>query len=140
MKTFIEGLIFATLTFLAPVKGLIILIMLFVAFDTIIGIWASMKAGYKFRSSRLFNLAVKTFFYTGSILLGFLIDKFVFGGPVFGVNMLSAKIATIVFCYIETKSIDEKSVMLGNRPIWVILKEFIKKAKSIKNDIKNLTE
>ena len=139
MKTFIEGLIFSTMAFLAPIKGLIILIMLFVAFDTIIGIYASMKAGYKFRSSRLFNLVVKTFFYTGSIMLAYLIDTFVMGGMAFGIKLLSAKIATIVWCYIETKSIDEKSIMLGNRPIWTILKEFVKKAKSIKDDIKNIT-
>lgn len=138
MKTFVEALIFSTLAFLAPIKGLIILIMLFVAFDTIIGIWASMKAGYKFRSSRLFNLAVKTFFYVGSIMLAYLLDLFILGGSAFGIKLISAKIATIIWCYIEAKSIDEKSIMLGNRPFWVILKEFVKKAKSIKDDIKNI--
>jgi len=139
MKTFIEGLIFSTLAFLAPIKGLIVLIMLFVAFDTIIGIYASLKKGDAFRSSRLFNLVVKTFFYCGSILLAFVLDLHIFGGASFGVKLFSAKVATIIWCYIETKSIDEKSQMLGNRPIWTILKEFVKKAKSIKDDIKNIT-
>jgi hypothetical protein len=114
--------------------------MLFVAFDTIIGIYASVKSGYKFRSSRLFNLAVKTFFYTGSIVLAFLIDSSILSGPTFGINFLSAKLATIIWVYIEVKSIDEKSQMLGNKPIWTILKEFVKKAKSLKDDIKNLVQ
>ena len=140
MKTFIEGLLFGMLTFLTPIKGLILLIMLFVAFDTVIGIYASIKSGYKFRSSRLFNLAVKTFFYAGSIVLAFLIDKSVLIGPTFGIQFLSAKIATMIWVYIEVKSIDEKSQMLGNRPIWVILKEFVKKAKSLKDDIKNIVQ
>jgi hypothetical protein len=138
MKTFIQALIFGTLTFLAPIQGLVIIAMLFVGMDTIIGIYASMKCGYKFRSSRLFNLAVKTFFYTGSILLAFLIDTFVFGGTAMGVKLLSAKICTIIWCYIESKSMDEKSQMIGNRPIWVIIKEGIKRAKSVKDDIKNI--
>lgn len=139
IKTFIEGLAFSLLAFLAPIKGLILLIMLFVAFDTIVGIYASVKAGYKFRSSRLFNLVVKSFFYTGSIMLAYLIDTFILAGAAFGVKLLSAKIATIIWVWIEMKSIDEKSIMLGNRPFWTILKEVVKKAKSIKDDIKNIT-
>lgn len=139
MKTFMEGLIFSALAFLAPIKGLIMLIMLFVAFDTIVGIYASRKTGHKFSSARLFGLAVKTFFYTGSIMLAYLIDVFILGGIAFGVKLISAKIATIIWCYIETKSVDEKSVMLGNRPIWTILREFFKRAKALKDDLKNIT-
>lgn len=139
MKAFIEGLIFSLLAFLAPIKGLIILITLFVGFDTIIGIYASKKTGNDFSSTRLFGLAVKTFFYMGSILLAYMIDTFVLGGTAFGIKLLSSKIVTVVWCYIETKSIDEKSVMLGNRSIWVILREFFKRAKALKDDLKNIT-
>jgi len=140
MKTYIQAGLFGMLTMLAPIKGLIALVMLFVAFDTIIGIYASIKAGYKFRSSRLFNLAVKSFFYMGSILLAYGIDCFILGGSAMGIKLISAKICTLIWCYVESLSIDEKSQMLGNRPFWTILKEGVKKAKSIKDDIKNIVQ
>lgn len=137
---YLEGLLFSILTFLAPIKGLVILVMMMVLFDTIVGIYASVKRGDTFRSSRLFNLVVKTFFYTGSIMLAFLIDKYIFGAKLMGVDFMMSKIACILWTYIEIKSLDEKSVMLGNRPLWTIIKEFVKKAKSIKDDIKKIIE
>jgi len=140
MRTYIQAALFGAITILAPIKGLMLLTMMFVGLDTIVGIYASLKTGYAFRSSRLFNLAVKTFFYTGSILLAYGIDMLVLGGTTFGVPLLSAKIATVIWCYIESKSIDEKSQMLGNRPFWTILKEGIKRAKSLKDDIKNIIQ
>ena len=137
---YLEGLLFSIRTFLAPIKGLVILVMMMVLFDTIVGIYASVKRGDTFRSSRLFNLVVKTFFYTGSIMLAFLIDKYIFGAKLMGVDFMMSKIACILWTYIEIKSLDEKSVMLGNRPLWTIIKEFVKKAKSIKDDIKKIIE
>lgn len=140
MKTFLQGLLFGALTLVAPIKGLMALVMLFVAFDTVIGIYASIKSGYEFRSSRLFNLAVKSFFYMGSIMLAYGIDMLILGGTAMGIKLLSAKIAAVIWCYVEGLSIDEKSQMLGNRPFWTILKEGIKKAKSLKDDIKNIVQ
>lgn len=133
-----QALIFSFLAVIAPIQGLLLITALFVGLDTIVGIWASVKAGYKFRSSRLFNLVTKTFFYMSTIFLGFLIDKHMFGGSALGIEMLNAKLMTAVWIYIEVKSLDEKSIMLGNRSIWTILKDLTKKIKSIKDDIKEI--
>ena len=136
---YIQAAIFGIATVLAPIKGLIGLVMLFVAFDTVIGIYASVKTGHEFRSSRLFGLVIKTFFYTGSIMLAYGIDMFLLGGGAFGIPFLSAKVAATIWCWIESTSINEKSMMLGNRSIWAIIKEMIKTAKALKEDIKNIT-
>ena len=138
MKTFLQGLLFSALTIIAPIKGLIALVMLFVAFDTIIGIYASIKTGHEFRSSRLFGLVIKTFFYTGSIMLAYGIDMLLLNGMAFGIKLLGAKVASVIWCWIESTSINEKSMMLGNRSIWEIIKEIIKRAKALKEDIKDV--
>ena len=123
--------------FFAPIAGLIGLISLMVAIDTIFAIYVTVKKnGIKsFKSNKMFNIVIKTFFYQGTIVLGFLIDKFIFGGTMFGINYLIAKTTTFIWTYIEFKSIDETSMKFGNRSIWVIIGEMITKYKSIKKDL-----
>lgn len=128
------------IVFLAPIKGLIILISCFVFADTIFAIYATvkLKSWTSFKSSKLFNLAVKSFFYMGSILLGYLIDYFILDGSLYGVNYLISKIVCMFWVFVEVKSIDETSVKLGNKPIYEIIKDLISKAKSIKTDFNEL--
>jgi len=141
MKT-LSLFLLSILTLLTPVKMLILIITLFVAIDTIYGIYYTIKKrGLKsFKSNYLFNIVIKTFFYAGSIILLFLIDKFIFGGLLFGIEFLLSKSITILWCYIEIKSIDETSMKMGNRSIWIIAKEAIAKYKDIKKDITGLEE
>lgn len=141
MKT-LSLFLLSILTLLTPVKMLILIITLFVSIDTIYGLYFTIKKmGLKsFKSNYLFNIVIKTFFYAGSIVVLFLIDKFIFGGSLFGIEFLLSKAVTILWCYIETKSIDETSMKMGNRSIWVIAKEAIGKYKDIKKDITGLDE
>ena len=145
MKNFIIGLLISFFTFFAPIKGIIILVSLFVGLDTIMGIYSSIKTPNgldwnNFKSHKLFNLAVKTFFYLSTIVLSFLVDKFLLGGINLGFNIpfIITKLMAFVWIYIEVKSIDEKSQKLGNRSIWVILKELVARIKKIKTDFNSI--
>jgi hypothetical protein len=129
-------------TFIAPIQSLILMLISFILLDTFVGIYVSVKMnGWKsFSSNKLFNIVVKSFFYVISVVLVLMIDKFVFGGKVFGISYLLSKGMSIFWTYIEVKSLDEHSQRLGNRSFWELVKELVKKVMSVKKDIKKITE
>lgn len=141
MKT-ITATIFSILTFLSPVTGLIIIMIGFILLDTAAGIYVSVKLGgwKSFQSDKLFNLSVKSFFYCFSIILAYLIDMFIFGGKLQGVDFLLSKLMTVAWVFIEIKSLDEKSIKIGNKPFIVIIRNFIKYIKEFKKNINEIKE
>jgi hypothetical protein len=141
MKTIIAT-IFSILTFLSPVTGLIIIMIGFILLDTAAGIYVSVKlGGWKaFQSDKLFNLSVKSFFYCFSIILAYLIDMFIFGGKLQGVDFLLSKLMTVAWVFIEIKSLDEKSIKIGNKPFTVLIRDFIKYVKQLKKNINEIKE
>jgi len=142
MKEYLLALAISALTVIAPTKAFIVTISLFVFSDTALAIyWTIKKNGMKsFKSSKLFNVVVKTFFYMGAILLAFLIDNFIFEGTLLGIKLLITKGLTLMFCWIEFVSINETSMKLGNRNFWTIFKELIGKSKDIKKDLNDVIE
>ena len=141
--TFIKSVILAFLAFIMPIKGLLILTGCAVFADTIFAIYASvkLKGWSSFKSTKLFNIVVKTFFYLGSIIMAFLIDKFVIEkNLLFGVDLLISKVITIFWIYIEIKSIDETSIKIGNKSLYILIKSFMKNAKDLKKDINEFKE
>jgi hypothetical protein len=140
ITTFLKTALITFLVFITPIQGLIWLISFAVGFDTIFAIYVSVKQKgiSSFSSTKLFNIVVKTFFYMGSIILAFLIDKFIFEGKVYDIPFLSSKIITTIWLYIEIKSIDETSMKLGNKSLWVLFREVISKGKGLKKDINDL--
>lgn len=141
MKT-IVATIFSILTFLSPVTGLIIIMIGFILLDTAAGIYVSVKLGgwKSFQSDKLFNLSVKSFFYCFSIILAYLIDMFIFGGKLQGVDFLLSKLMTVAWVFIEIKSLDEKSIKIGNKPFTVLIRDFIKYVKQLKKNINEIKE
>lgn len=142
LLTFLKNALLTFIVFVAPIQGMVLLISFAVLLDTIFAIYVSikMKGINSFKSTKLFNIVVKTFFYMSTILLGFLIDKYIFEGVLFGVPFLVSKVITSVWLYIEIKSLDETSQKYGNKSLWVILKELISKTKDLKKDINELQE
>ena len=129
--------------FITPILGLLALISFAVGFDTIFAIYVSIKQKgiSSYKSTKLFNIVVvKTFFYMGSIIFAFMIDKYMLDGKIFDITYLISKVLTFVWLYIEVKSIDETSMKLGNRSLWVIVKEIIKKGKDLKKDINEIKD
>jgi hypothetical protein len=141
MKT-ITATLLSILTFLSPVTGLVIIMIGFILLDTAAGIYVSVKLGgwKSFQSDKLFNLSVKSFFYCFSIILAYLIDMFIFGGKLQGVDFLLSKLMTVAWVFIEIKSLDEKSIKIGNKPFIVIIRNFIKYIKEFKKNINEIKE
>lgn len=140
---YINPIIMFLLTFLVPIQGLLLLTLLFILLDTISAVYVVVKQkGWKhFRSELLRKgLSPKIVGYLGTIILGFMIDKYIIGGPIMGLTYFFAKGICSLWIYTEVKSIDENSQKLGNRSFFIILKEFIKKMSSIKDDITKLKD
>ena len=127
-------------SFILPIKPLVLIVISIVLLDTIIGIYATIKMNGKksFRSGKLFNIVPKVFFYSVTILLSFLIDKYILGGELFSIPFLLSKSACVLWTFIETKSIDENLQKLGNKPIMETIKNLIGGVKNIKKDINDL--
>ena len=142
MKTIMT--LFATIgTFLMPIKGLIILLICFIAFDTLMAIYVAVKMkGWKsFRSALLRKgMTSKIFLYLGTVVLAFMADQFIMGGSSFGIKHLLSKGLAAIWCYAEIKSCDENSMKLGNRSFFVILKEFFQKMTGYKDEIKKIVD
>ena len=127
-------------TFLAPISGIIYTLLFFTLLDTLFGIYRVVRLeGVKgLKSTKLFNVVVKLFFYLGATIGMFFIDKFILNGTkIMNIEFILTKAMAVSFIYIEVKSMDETSVKLGNRSIWVVFAEMIRKFKQIKKDIKN---
>jgi len=140
--TFLKYLFLTFFIFITPICGMLYLISFAVVLDTIFAIYVSIKLNGldSFKSTKLFNIVVKTFFYMSTILLAFLMDKYILEGVFFGVPFLTSKTITFVWLYIEIKSLDETSIKYGNKSIWLTLKELIKKTKDLKKDINEIQE
>ncbi|WNM18616.1 phage holin family protein [Flavobacterium capsici] len=137
IKSFLFSLLISVITILTPIKAFLIICSLFVGADTVFGIYTTIKLnGLKsFRSNLLFNVVVKTFFYMGAIVLAYLIDKHIFEGSIMGVNLLITKAITLLWCYIELKSLNQTSMKLGNKSLWVLVKDMFNKGKEFKKDL-----
>jgi phage-related holin len=138
----ITALITTMSIFLLPIKGLLLTMIIFIVADTTWAIYATIKLkGIKsFTSTKFFNIVVKGFFYLGTIIMAFFIDLNIFDGSVMGIPLCLSKAMTCVWLYNEVKSCDETSMKLGNRSIWVIIKELIEKLKSLKKDLNDIKE
>ena len=130
-------------SFLLPIKGFLLAVGLMVILDTIVGIYTTIKLNGRksFQSTKLFNFVVKSFFYGSTICIMYVIDYFLIGvGGVFGISLISSKIASIIFIYIELKSIDESSQKLSNPPFYVMIKNLFTKLKSLKKDLNEILD
>lgn len=136
-KIDLYGIGVACSSFLVPIQGMLITVLATVLIDTAFAIYMTVKLGgwQSYKSNKLFNIAPKLFFYLGGICLAFCIDNFIVAGPLWDVNLLVSKVVSAFFIYIEIKSLDETSMKLGNKSFWVIIKELIGKANSVKKDL-----
>ena len=143
MITFIKTtFIFLALIF-TPIKGLLLITGLAVLLDTFFAIYTTINLnGWRsYQSTKLFNIVVKSFFYLGSIILAFLIDKYIIQKDLLlGVDLLISKSITIFWIYIEVQSIDETSQKHGNQPFYKMIKNLINKTKDLKKDINEIIE
>ena len=130
-------------SFLLPIKGFLLAVGLMVLLDTIVGIYTTIKLNGRksYQSTKLFNFVVKSFFYGSTICIMYVIDYFLIGvGGFFGISLISSKVVSIIFIYIELKSIDESSQKLDNPPFYVMIKNLFTKLKSLKRDLNEILD
>lgn len=128
------------LTFLAPIKGLLILVMLMVLLDFISALWATKFTKETITSHKMWNTVPKMICYLLAIIIGYCIDIFIIGGPLFGIASAIARFASIFVLAIELKSIDENWIKMGNESLAVKLKKIILFVKEFKSDLNNITD
>jgi len=128
----------AVFTFLTPINGLLGLLFLAVLIDTLFAIYIAVKQrGWSAFQSVILRkgIGAKLLFYLGTVILAFLIDKYIIGASAFRIPYLLSKAISSIWIYVEVKSIDETSMKMGNRSIWVIIREMIQKLANLKKEI-----
>ena len=140
MEKHITSFTATLLIFIAPIWGLVSIIFIVVFLDTFAGVYSSIKLNglESIRSNKLFNMAIKLFFYLSTILLAYVMDVYIFDTTLLGIKDFSSKAVTIFWVLIELKSIDETSIKLGNKPVLDVIKNIITKAKGLKKDLQDL--
>ena len=114
--------------------------IMFIVLDSVMAIYVAVKLGgwNAFKSTKFFNIVVKSFFYLFTIILAYFVDVFMFEGSIMDIKLLLAKSMTSAWVFIEVKSCDENSMKLGNKSLWVLIKGFTTKIKSIKKDLNDI--
>lgn len=143
MKTYLLNAIAGLLLFFTPIQGLVITVGMIVLLDTFTGIFKSvkLKGWCSIRSRILSNIISKMLLYEMCIVLLFPIDKFLLNDlllHLISVEYFATKLTCIVIILIEGTSIKENIEEALNIKIWQILRNIIKRAKEVKQDIDDL--
>ncbi len=98
----IESFILTIISILAPLKAVVISVILLVIVDTILGVLAARKSGDEITSSKLKNMIYKLLIYYTAILVGFVSGKYLIDGIIPIEKMITTLVGVV-----EVKSILE---------------------------------
>ena len=143
MKTYLNYIFTGLILFFAPIYGLLIAIGIAIVLDTFTGIFKSIRLnGWRsIRSRRLSSIVSKMLLYQITILLLFVIDKFVLNEFIqinFTIKFMFTKLVAILLIFIELVSIKENIEEALKVDIWKILKTILNRAKEVKEDINQI--
>ena len=130
-------------SFFLPISGILILIAFAILLDTITGIYKSIKLKQKVTSRGLSQIISKIMLYETTILLFFLIDKFLVSEIVaqfFSIEYLVTKVFSLVLVTIEVVSINENYKAIYGKDLYSTLKLMFRRAKEITSEYKNIDE
>jgi len=111
--------------------------------DTFTGIWKAKKLGEKITSRKLSSIISKLALYELTVIMFFLIDKFILNDIIltfFSVPFMLTKVVALVLASIEVMSINEnyKVISTKNLDLWQSAKALFARAKDIKEDLNKL--
>lgn len=140
MKELFLSFVGALTILFAPVTSLMFLIGGFIILDTVVAIIRVIIVKQQFTSFKLSRLIFKMFFYQSTILMLFLVDKFLLGHSILGYDYFITKVGSLILIFIECLSIDE-SIRIINKGkgfsyYFYKLVNTIKKGKEVFIDIK----
>jgi hypothetical protein len=130
-------------TFFLPVSGLFMLVGFCIGLDTITGIWKARKLKEKISSRKLSGIISKMMLYEVTIILFFLIDKFILNAIIlkfFSVPLMLTKIVVLILISIELMSINENVIAVKGLNLWEAMRSLFARAKIIKTDIDGLKD
>ena len=110
------------IAYFTPIAEMVIVMLIFLLFDTITGIWASLKKGEKLESHKLRKTVYKIVCYTLAVMLSWMMEK------TFSLNW--SNLASIVcgfICFVELKSIFENITRITNEPVFMKILKVIKR-------------
>lgn len=128
-------------TFFLPVSGLFMLVGFCIGLDTTTGIWKAYKLKEKISSRKLSGIISKMMLYEVTIILFFLIDKFILNAIMlkfFSVPLMLTKIVALILISIELMSINENVIAVKGLNLWEAMRALFARAKIIKTDIDGL--
>jgi len=142
IKTLGWKLLLPVLTFFAPVKWIILLVIIAILIDTGFGIWAARKTGKKITSAKFSAVIGKMLVYSSTILLFYGIDVVILGDFIklfIGIQFATTKLVALVLLSVEAYSIDEKLRNVNEeKGIWYFVKRMVGIAKKFKQEKDNL--
>ena len=112
-----------------------------IIFDTVAGIWKANKLGEKITSRRLSAIISKLALYELTVIMFFLIDRFILNDIMltfFSVPFMLTKVVALVLSSIEVMSINESWKKVHQLDLWQSAKLLFARAKEIKDDINKL--
>ena len=127
--------------FFLPISGILIMIGVLIAIDTITGIWKAKKIGDKITSRKLSSIISKLALYEITVIMFFLIDQFILNDIIltfFSVPLMLTKVVALVLASIEVMSINENYKIVKGIDLWQSMKLLFARAKDIKDDINKI--
>jgi hypothetical protein len=135
-------LLLPVLTFFAPIKWIILLVIIAILIDTGFGIWAAKKNNIDITSTKASAVIGKMLVYSATILLFFGIDVVILGDFIklfIGIEFATTKLVALVLLSVEGYSIDEKLRNVNKeKGIWYFVKRALGIAKKFKKEKDNL--
>ena len=127
--------------FFLPISGILLMIGVLIVIDTITGIWKAKKLGEKITSRKLSSIISKLALYEITVIMFFLIDKFILNDIIlqfFSVPFMLTKIVALVLSSIEVMSINESYKQIYHLDLWQSMKLLFARAKEVKEDLNKL--
>jgi hypothetical protein len=127
--------------FFLPISGILIMIGVLISIDTITGIWKANKLGEKITSRKLSSIISKLALYELTVIMFFLIDRFILNDIIltfFSVPFMLTKIVALVLASIEVMSINENYKVVKGIDLWQSMKLLFARAKEVKEDLNKL--
>ncbi|MEI6901360.1 MAG: phage holin family protein [Bacteroidota bacterium] len=110
------------IAYFTPIAEMVIVMLIFLLFDTITGIWASLKKGEKLESHKLRKTVYKIICYTLAVMLSWMMEK--------TFSLTWSNLANLVcgfICFVELKSIFENITRITNEPVFMKILKIIKR-------------
>lgn len=135
---YLKSFAFALASFFLPIKPLLLVVGLFICCDTVLGVWAAYKRGEKITSRKLGQIIPKMVLYQSSILVGFILEKYLLGEFItqfVDITNLFTKLIAMTLIFVESLSINENFENITGKNLFLEFKRMITRGINIKKDI-----